>query len=219
MRNAIVSGVSAAFVLVSSGISARADDPAPVTPAPVTMAPASNVPQTLELHLLPTLRLGEPSFRSTGLSDGDAFNPLRLSLLSGIFPIGNSIDPDCKNHAEMSGNTQNGFATKRSIFLRLTPQLSLHGFSSIGCTADSGAGGGITYTSLLRPNLWLVGSAGAYTTPKIGFVQPRMTSDVRVDIVMKNSAGRTFSVGLGAGGRNEGHGGSTVGGFRLGGSF
>ncbi len=157
--------------------------------------------------------------RGNGLSDADAFNPLRLSLTSGIFPIGGVLDPDCKNHAEMSGNTLSGFAVKRAVFLRLTPQLTLNGFSRMGCTGDSGAGGGFTYTSMIKPNLWLVGSAGAYGTPSIGTIPARVTSDVRVDVVMKNNAGRTLSIGLGAGGRNEGHGGSTVSGFRFGGSF
>lgn len=163
--------------------------------------------------------MGEPSFSGSALSDAEAFNPLRLSLVSGIFPIGPAVDPDCKNHAEMSGNTVSGFASQRDIFLRLTPHLTLHGFSHFACAADSAAGGGLTYTSMLRPNLWLVGSAGAYATPAISYIPARMTSDVRVDVVMKNKAGRTFSVGLGSGGRNEGHGGSMVSGFRFGGSF
>lgn len=214
MRGAITIGVAMAFVAVFTGDRAFADDP-----ATAVSDPASNVPKTLELHLTPTLRLTEPSSSGSALSDADAFNPLRLSLLSGGIQIGNAIDPDCKNHAEMSGNTLDYFQMKRSIFLRLTPQLTLHGFSQTGCAGDSGAGGGFTFVSAIAHNMWLVISGGAYSTPAVGNIPARVASDVRADIVMKKSANRTLFIGVGAGGRNQGHGQSTIGGFHFGGSF
>src|SRR5689334_24727885 len=68
-----------------------------------------------------------------------AFVPLRLSLTAGLFPMARAF-PECESLEEASGNSVNGFAVQRYTFLRLTPRLVLHGFSSAGCPVDSGAG-------------------------------------------------------------------------------
>ncbi|HYQ04578.1 MAG TPA: hypothetical protein VER96_38155, partial [Polyangiaceae bacterium] len=89
---------------------------------------------------------GDDLFASkNGLSVGAMFAPLRLSLTSGVFPQANAFS-GCDTRAEASGNSVNGFALQRYSFLRLTPQLTLHGFSMVGCSVDAGMGGGLTYT-------------------------------------------------------------------------
>src|ERR1035441_7855184 len=105
MRGSTARALGLTIALVFVPICAHADDAAPDPTADPTP-----VPSTLELHLQPTLHLGEPSTPGNGLSAADAFTPLRLSLLSGIFPIGKNLDPDCASHAEASGNTLNHFA-------------------------------------------------------------------------------------------------------------
>jgi hypothetical protein len=77
-----------------------------------------------------------------------AFTPLHLSLIGGLFPIGSAL-PGCDSREDASGNSQNGFPIERYSYLRLTPQLTLHGFSSGGCPVDAGAGGGLTYSAPL----------------------------------------------------------------------
>jgi hypothetical protein len=204
--------------LVFTAISARADEPS-VDPTPSIGPLVSMAPSTLELHLLPTPHLGEPTASSDALSAADTFAPLRLSLLSGIFPIGRSLDPDCVNHAEADGNMIHGMNVQRALFLRMTSKLTLNAFSSTSCVGDSGGGGGFTFAQPLLHNLWLVLSAGAYAVPADGNIPARVTSDLRVDVVMKRKSGNTLTLGLGAGTRSQGHTPSTLGGFHFGGTF
>jgi hypothetical protein len=218
MRGSIARIVSVTIALVFAPICARADDPSP-DPTPPPSTATTMVPSTLELHLQPTLHLGEPTTAGDALSAADAFAPLRLSLLSGIFPIGKALDPDCVHHAEENGNMIHGFNLQRAIFLRMTSKLSLNSFSSTSCVGDSGAGGGITFTQPLTPNLWLVAGAGAYAVPRVGTIPARVSSDARVDIVMKQKSGNTLTLGLGAGGRSNNNVQSHVSGLHLGGSF
>jgi hypothetical protein len=210
MRGSVALVAGFTIALVFAPICARADDP----PRPVTM-----VPSTLELHLLPTLHLGEPTTAGDSLSNAESFSALRLSLLSGIFPIGRSLDPDCVNHAEEDGNMIHGVNVQRALFLRMTSKLTLHAFSSTSCVGDSGAGGGFTFVEPVLHNLWLVVSGGAYAVPAVGNIPARVTSDVRVDVVMKRKSGNTLTLGLGAGTRSQGHTPSSLGGFHFGGSF
>lgn len=132
-----------------------------------------------------------------GLSVGAAFAPLRLSLTSGLFSQASAFS-GCDAQSDASGNSVNGFAVQRYSFLRLTPQLVLHGFSMAGCAVDAGMGGGFTYSVPLRNNLWLVSSAGFYALPVPGGgAGSFVTSAARVDVVKQLAWGRTLNVGLG----------------------
>ena len=124
-----------------------------------------------------------------------AFVPLRLSLTVGLFPMARAF-PDCESQAEGSGNSLNGFAVQRYTFLRLTPELVLHGFSSAGCRLDAGGGSAITYSLPLRRDLWFVPSAGFYAIPGATGV-PLVTTALRMDLVKSTSGGRVVTFGLG----------------------
>jgi hypothetical protein len=133
-----------------------------------------------------------------GLSAYSAFTPLRLTLSGGLFSQANAFS-GCDARSDASGNSVNGFAVQRYTFLRLAPQLVLHGSSMAGCAVDAGMGGGLTYTLPLRKNLWLVSSAGFYALPSPGGGSYALvTKGVRVDVVKQLAWGRTLSVGLGS---------------------
>ncbi|HEY0468793.1 MAG TPA: hypothetical protein VGC79_31585 [Polyangiaceae bacterium] len=129
-----------------------------------------------------------------------AFAPLRLSLTGGLFPQASAYS-NCDSRTDASGNSVSGFAAQYYSFLRLTPQLVLHGFSSLGCAVDAGMGGGLSYAVPLRKGLWLVPSAGFYALPSAGggttWGSPSVTTSARVDLVKQLGWGRTLSVGLG----------------------
>jgi hypothetical protein len=141
---------------------------------------------------------GDDLFASkNGLSTGATFAPLRLSLTGGLFSQAGAFS-GCDSRTDASGNSVNGFAVQRYSYLRLTPQLTLHGFSLTGCAVDAGLGGGFTYTVPLRKSLWLVASAGFYAQPNFGGgTSAFTTSAARVDVVKQLAWGRTLSVGLG----------------------
>lgn len=125
------------------------------------------------------------------------FTPLRLNLTSGLFPVA-SVLPNCDSRMDASGNSLNGFATQRYSFLRLVPNLTLHGYSSAGCAVDAGIGGGFTYHAALSKNWWLVPSAGMYTLPSPGGASvPLVTSSARVDVVKQLDWGGTLHFGVG----------------------
>jgi hypothetical protein len=142
---------------------------------------------------------GDDSFTSQSrLSVTSAFAPLRLTLSGGLFSQASAF-AGCDARSDASGNSVNGFAVQRYTFLRLTPQLVLHGFSMAGCAVDAGMGGGLTYTVPLRKSLWLVSSAGSYALPTPGGgASAVVTSAARVDVVKQLAWGGTLSVGLGA---------------------
>lgn len=144
-----------------------------------------------------------------------AFVPLRLSLTVGMFPMARAF-PECESREEASGNSLNGFALQRSTFLRLTPALVLHGFSSAGCPVDSGAGGGFTYSVPLKKGLWFVASAGFYTIPTAFDGRPIMTTAARADVVKSLSKGRVLTFGLG---RTETSGRNPLTTLNFGGTF
>jgi|SRR6187431_425465 len=132
-----------------------------------------------------------------GPSAGVAFAPLRLQLTSGLFSQASAFT-GCDSRSEASGNTVSGFAVQRYSFLRLTPQLVLHAFSSMGCAVDAGMGGGLTYSVPLSKTLWLVPSVGFYGLPAPGGGSaPLVTSAARIDLVKQLAWGRTLNVGLG----------------------
>ncbi len=132
----------------------------------------------------------------------ELFAPLQLTLTGGLFPVG-PVLPGCDSHTDASGNSVSGFAVQRYSFLRLTPLLTLHGYSMGGCPVDAGIGGGFTYHLPLSKSVWLVPSAGFYALPTPGgSTTPLITSSARVDLVKQLAWGRTLSVGLGV--RNRG---------------
>ena len=133
----------------------------------------------------------------SGPSVGAAFAPLRLSLTGGLFSQASAF-AGCEARTEASGNTVNGFAVQRYAFLRVTPQLVLHGFSMTGCPVDAGMGGGLSYSVPLQKRWWLVSSAGFYALPSFGGgTSSFVTTAARVDVVKQLRWGGTLNVGLG----------------------
>jgi len=171
---------------------------ATLTALMATAAPARAQPTAAALVPIVTPLKSDDLFASkNGLSMGASFAPLRLSLTGGLFSQAAAFS-GCDSRADASGNSVNGFAVQRYSFLRLTPQLTLHGFSLTGCAVDAGMGGGLTYTVPLRKTWWLVASAGFYAQPKFGGgTSAFTTSAARVDVVKQLAWGRTLSVGLG----------------------
>jgi hypothetical protein len=158
--------------------------------------PASAQSASAPLRLLPAPAddgLGEPG----ALPPVSTFTPLRLSLSQGLFPVGNMIS-GCSSREDASGNSINGFPIERYSYLRLIPRLTLHGFSSSGCAADAGLGGGLTYAMPLGKKLWLVSSVGLYGLPPIDSALSAVVSaSARVDIVKQLPAGHVLTFGMG----------------------
>ena len=128
-----------------------AQDPPPPTPA------SAMVPTPVQLSLVPP---GEPTSFGTGLPPSLAVLPLRLSLMGDTFPIASALPGDpCL--AQQEANSAWGFPIHRATYLRLLPQLTLHGFSTGGCTLDASVGGSVSYAITLPSNMWLVVNAGA----------------------------------------------------------
>jgi hypothetical protein len=81
--------------------------------------------------------------------------------------------------------------------VQVTMRLTLVGFSDLGCPGDpyaafhTGMGGGATYASPLRPDLWLVWSGGAYAT------RTGSTPATGLDMAWK-VGDRAMSAGVGA---------------------
>jgi hypothetical protein len=158
--------------------------------------------------IVPRWALGDPAGDRGDLPPELAVLPLRLSLQSSIFPISPALGQDaCAPNGDPSGNTIHGFPIQRSTMIRLSPRLTLHGFSTTACPLDSAAGGGLTYVAPLRKDLWLVGSAGVYGVPAHAPLPARIRNDVRLDLVTRAGPDRTLSVGIGRRG------------IKLGGSF
>lgn len=117
--------------------------------------------------------------------------PLRLSLMSPGASHG------CGQASVDSAGTI--LPVQPHTEVQLTLRLTFQAFSNLGCPGDpyaafdAGMGGGLAYTSPLRPNLWLVGSVGGYGTPATG----RSTSAAGLDLVIKDGD-RSTHVGIGA---------------------
>lgn len=157
--------------------------------------PSGSSPPTLVLPG-PTAKLGDDANTTQGLSLDAALMPLRLSL-QGTFPYARVV-PACAASSENVGTTAS-LPQQRAAALRLTPALSLVGFSTMTCPVDTQASVGFVYTAPIRRDLWLVASAGVTLYPTTTFAPPAAgpRTDARVDLTWKRGAGTiSFGVGL-----------------------
>jgi hypothetical protein len=166
---------------------AAADD---TTPSPATAMLPLLTPRRLSLSP------NEPTSSASSLTPALVSLPLKLALMGSVFPAMPGImGEDCRDAAEASGNTIWGFSTQHAVFVPLTPRLTLHGFSQMGCAVDSGMGGAVTYALPLDRDLALVGSAGLFAQPNPLSVA-RIKADARVDLLMNRSNEHPFAIGL-----------------------
>lgn len=157
--------------------------------------PSASSPSTLVLPG-PAARLGDDANSTRGLSFDGALLPLRLSL-QGTFPYARVVTA-CAASSENVGTTAS-LTQQRAVALRLTPALSLVGFSTTTCPVDSQASAGFVYVAPIRRDLWLVASAGVTLYPTTTFAPPAAgaRTDARVDLTWKRGAGTvSFGVGL-----------------------
>jgi hypothetical protein len=168
--------------------SAMAQEPTAAFAAPWPLA------QNPQLAPTPLFGLGEPSGGT--LSPSMALVPLRLSLQSTIFPRA-SFYPNCASREDGSGNSFQGFPVQRFTMLALTPNLTLHGFSSAGCPVDGALGGGVTYSVPLRPSWWLVMGGGVYGTPSHAGLPGQRRTEIRLDLMKAIDTTTSMSVGVG----------------------
>jgi hypothetical protein len=178
------------FVTTARG---QGDPSLPLVPVPPIVTP---------LHIGRLGDIGGPGDDRSALSPVLWSTPLRLTLMSDLVPIGRFF-PECEPLGDPSGNSIQGFALQRSAFLRLTPALTLHGFSSAGCPVDAAAGGGVTQTIELRSHLWLVASAGMYVQPAIPGLRPAwIESTAGIDLAkQRDDNGNALWMGVGAASR------------------
>ena len=134
------------------------------------------------------------------LSPYSASMPLRLTLLSSLFPVGPLLgNGGCSASVESAGTI---FPTQPYAYFALTPRLVLHGFSDLGCPddpralLDSGAGGGITYEVPVARSLSLVTSGGAYGVPGNG-LPTRYAVHGGLDLVEQKPSGGAMFTGIG----------------------
>ena len=173
-----MAGVAGGAALFALSASAHAQTAAPLVP------------------IVTPLRADDLFANQNGPTVAAAFAPLRLSLTGGLFSQAGAFS-GCDSRTDASENSVHGFATQYYSFVRLAPQLVLHGYSMLGCAVDAGMGGGLTYAVPLRKNLWLVPSAGFYAVPSFGGGSAFVTAAARVDLVKQLAWGRTLNVGLG----------------------
>jgi hypothetical protein len=169
---------------------ARAQTALLSSPAPPWLQPRLPDPQVARAPLFG----GEPSSAGS-LSPWVVSSPLRLSLQSTIFPVA-PLFPNCPSTEFGPGYAVPGIAMQRYAFLPLAPRLVLHGFSSAGCPIDGGVGGGVTYETVLRPNLSLVAGGGVYGVPARSLLPARTQAEARVDLIQRLDTGRSIGVGL-----------------------
>jgi hypothetical protein len=195
MRRLLLPLLGALLASVTTS-AARADD---LSPTPVFMP----VPTALTLEPL----FGEPTGPTVGPDPALAVLPLRLSMLGMAFPHAGTGPSDpfhCAPREDPSGNSRYGFPVEHQVYLAMTSQLVLHGFSRLGCPIDSVVGGGVTYTVPLSHDVSIVPSAGvlARSNGMTGRVPSKRT--VRVDLIMNTGNGRTLGIGVGKRGNRQG---------------
>lgn len=155
--------------------------------------PSIGLPQTT---VIPT-RPGDTSSDSAGLPLDLGMLPMRLSMTTFLWPQGKLV-LGCDENTEYSANTSGYFPLQRAAAMHLVPRLTLVGFSTTRCPVDTTAGAGLMYTAPIRKDVWLVASAQIPILPTTTFVQkPTVPIEPRVDVVLKSSQDKTFSVGVG----------------------
>jgi hypothetical protein len=190
MKRLIASGVALASVL-SAAPNAAADDKRasdmPIDPGGyLWQFKLTPMPQ-LFAQWLPSV--GWLPSEGEGLSPLLAFESLRLSLTSTIFPVGGGF-PQCETLGDDVGNSVHGIPVQRFAFVRLMPHLTLNMFSSDGCPIDGGMGAGLTYSVPISPSTWLVTSGGGYGVPGRGpYLPARTSAEVRIDLIKETDAG------------------------------
>jgi hypothetical protein len=172
---------------------AAADPPAPSSPSHV---PLTWTPMPTAVPLI----AGEPTGDGTGLPAAVAVLPLRLSLLDAATPITLQWGADpCGSSGDPAASAAPAFPVQHHAVLALAPRLTLHGFSSGRCAADTGIGGGVTYAAPVAKNWWFVASAGIYGVQAFRPNQsPTLTpvTDARLDLVLRAQPTRPWSFGV-----------------------
>jgi hypothetical protein len=185
LRGSLLCGMG---LLPSVGL-AQSSDPAP-SPA------AAMFPVSASLHL--GRPFGEPTSPSGSLAPALAVLPLQLSLLGSAFPVASAVLADaCASRTEASGNASWGFPMQMATSFTLAPQLTLHGFSRLGCPVDAGLGGALSYAMPLPHDWWLVGSGGFFGQPDLPS-SSKLRADARLDLMTQRSTGGSFAVGVDA---------------------
>jgi hypothetical protein len=169
----------------------------------------SSAPQTVTLSAyIPPTPASVLATGASGASDATVLSPyaasmpLRLTLLSSLFPVGPALGTGgCAEAAIETGGTI--FPVQPYTSLAVTPRLVLHGFSDLGCPGDpralldTGAGGGVTYVVPVGSNLSLVASGGTYGVPGNGGLPWRFAGYGGLDLVKQLKQGRTMYTGVG----------------------
>jgi len=86
---------------------------------------------------------------------------------------------------------------QRQVYLAITPQLVLHGFSRAGCPLDAGIGGAVTYSVPVSKSVFLVASAGTYSLPSAQPGRVLTKGDARIDLIFRSTPDRAWGLGLG----------------------
>jgi hypothetical protein len=129
--------------------------------------------------------------------------PMRLSLLSTITPRAPRSSGGGGCGAESVAAAGTIFPTQQETTVRLTPRLTLFGFSDQGCPGDpyaaleAGAGGGFAYTAPVQKGLWLVASGGMYVQPGYAGIASTTAAGGGLDFMWKTRGGQTRSAGIG----------------------
>jgi hypothetical protein len=193
-------GMLAAALVFAMGAprDARADPPS-ASPS-VQLAPGLG-----GLAAAPPIRQGDAALEE--LPTAWATIPLRMTFLPLPFPQGSAFGDayGCRpDDLAARGNTWNGLPMQRETAIRLTPRLTLVGFSQSGCPLDAGMGGGLVYAVPVHKNVWLAASAGAFMTPNfdlgargIAASLPKVKSELRIDAIVRRKNGDPWTIGLG----------------------
>jgi hypothetical protein len=197
MRRVTRAGVFASATLFLATLAPLAMAQEPTSSSARILAPSS--------YTLPTAAsvfTAGPTSDKGSLLPFSASMPLRLTLLSSLFPVGPALgNGGCSASVESAGTI---FPVQPYTFFALTPRLVLHGFSDLGCPndpralLDSGAGGGVTYEVPVWTNLSLVTSAGMYGVPGNG-LKTRYAAHGGLDVIEQKPNGGAMFAGIGLG--------------------
>jgi hypothetical protein len=167
--------------------------------------PTSSAPHMLSAYVPPapvSVLAASGAADAASLSPYSASMPLRLTLLSSLFPVGPALGSGGCAEASVEASSTI-FPVQPYTSFALTPRLALHGFSDLGCPGDpralldSGAGGGVTYVVPVARNLSLVASGGMYGIPGNSGLPWRFAGYGGLDLVKQMPQGRTLYTGVG----------------------